>query len=626
MRGANEVKVGVVVVLALILMIGGYFYLRGLGLGADLYYLRLNGVASVAAGNDVRLQGVKVGQVQEVTLDPATQKPLLTLAVRRGTPPFQLMRNYQYAVQTSAIIGESYVDIRGPYSASAPSYKPNDRSQVIIGQAAPGFETVSDEATTLIRDFRTTLSKFNVTIDRVNNGILSPNNQKLLARTLTGVAQLSERAGQTFGPQGVKLSFGDPRAQRALNETLSNAALAAQQANLAARNIRSLITSFNGIVGENRGQIRQILGNLNNMARNVAGLTQSLTFIVQQGGLKENTRATFTALRRAAENVEATTSGFKTIATDTTTQKNLRDTLTSLRETTEALRDTAQSVKAIASDPATQNQVKGILSSLNTTASTLQSTMQTLSDTASGLKGSLTETANNIRDTTTNLKGSLTDTANNIRDTTAGLKNVVGDAQVQADLKALPAELRRTLEATTATAERVNSLLGGGRNRRRTTPTGTGNGGKPATKPRAQTPSGLDFTFRRFTNFSGKPRTGEDIEERNYGDLTFNSEFFGSPFRLGLANIGDGSDLTLQTGTFIGQSTALRYGLYRSKLGAGAEYRKGRFSLEGNLWNPNDTSYNAYFGFQVTRNLEILAGRESIRGSRTNAVGIRVRP
>jgi hypothetical protein len=360
----------------------------------------------------------------------------------------------------------------------------------------------------------------------------------------------------------------------------------------------------------------------------VSGLTQSLTFIVQKGGLKENTKATFDALRHAAQNVEATTAGFKTLASDPTTQKSLRSTLVSLQQTTEALRDTAQAVKSVATDPATQNQVKGILASLNTTASTLQATTETLRDTTAGLKGSLTATAENIRDTTAGLKGSLTATAENIRDTTAGLKNVVGDAQVQSDLKAIPAELRRTLVATSATAERINSLLGG-RTRKATTKEPTDGKDTPAaqtTKPRAQAPSGLSFTYRHFGDFSGDPREGADIEGHDYGDIDFNTELLGGPFRIGLANIGEGSDLTLQTGRFIGKNAALRYGLYRSKLGAGAEYRTGRFSLEGNLWDPNHSSYNAYLGFQVTPNFEILAGRESIRGTHTNALGIRVRP
>ena len=634
MRVANEIRVGIVVVLALALLAAGYFFLRGVGLGADLYYMRLNGIASVATGNDVRLQGVKVGQVQEVTLDPDTQQPLLTLAIRRQKQRFQLMRNYRYAVQTSSIIGESYVDIRGPYTAGAQPYQPNDASQLITGQAAGGIDAVSGEAATLIRDFRATLNKFNVTIDRVNKGVLSYENQMRLARTLDGVTKLTESAGKTFGPQGVRLALGDPRAQRALNETLGNMALASQQANLAARNIHGMTSQLGGIVGENRGQVRQILGNLNNMAANVAGLTQSLSFIVQKGGLRENSKATFDALRRAAQNVEATTSGFKTIATDQASQKSLRDTLTSLRQTTEALRDTAQAVKAVATDPAAQNQVKGILASLNTTASTLQATTENLRDTTTQLKGSLTATAENIRDTTAGLKGSLMATADNIRDTTAGLKNVVGDAQVQADLKAIPAELRHTLEATSAAAERLNSLIGG-RTRKATTkalPGGAAPEGAPATptgqaaKARAQVPSGLSFTYRRFANRSGDPPYGEGIKGSNYGDVDFNTELLGGPFRIGLANIGEGTDLTLQSGTFIGKSAALRYGLYRSKLGAGAELRKGRFSLEGNLWNPNNTSYNAYLGFQVTPNFEIRAGRESIRGTRTNALGIRVRP
>src|SRR5688572_19511704 len=102
MQGANEARVGIVVVAALALMVAGYFFLRGFGLGADLYYLRLSGAANIAEGNDVRLQGVKVGQVQDVTLDRDTQKPLLTLAVRRQDPPFELRRNYRYTVTASA--------------------------------------------------------------------------------------------------------------------------------------------------------------------------------------------------------------------------------------------------------------------------------------------------------------------------------------------------------------------------------------------------------------------------------------------------------------------------------------------------------------------------------------------
>jgi hypothetical protein len=71
---------------------------------------------------------------------------------------------------------------------------------------------------------------------------------------------------------------------------------------------------------------------------------------------------------------------------------------------------------------------------------------------------------------------------------------------------------------------------------------------------------------------------------------------------------------------------ALRYGIYRSQLGAGVEFRKGRFFAEGNAWNLNNGSYNAIAGVRVTPQVEVFAGRESIRGVRANSVGVRLRP
>jgi hypothetical protein len=229
-----------------------------------------------------------------------------------------------------------------------------------------------------------------------------------------------------------------------------------------------------------------------------------------------------------------------------------------------------------------------------------------------------------------------------LRDASSGLNKVINDPQVQSSLKGTAVELQGTLSATRAAAERINALLGGRRTRRTSTSTdsnggagadtGDGTGGRgnkkgDTTKEQAYSapPGGVDFTFRHLNN-RGRSNSDDRLRGRNFGDLTFNAGFFGGPFRAGLANIGEGTDVTLQTGTFLGKNTALRYGLYRSKLGVGAEYRAGRFSLEGNLWDPNHGSANAYLGFQITPKVEIIAGREHIRDMRTNAIGVRLRP
>lgn len=588
MRGSNEAKVGVVVVSALVLLVGGYAWLRGIGLGGEHYYLRLNGAANITVGNDVRLQGVKIGQIKKVTLDPVTQKPLLTLALDRSNPPFQLAKNYIYSVRQGSLVGENYVDIRGKFTPGMQLYVANDPSQVIQGNGAVAItdvtQQVSDQIGVLSKDFRATLQNLNVTLDRINKGVLNYDNQRKLATALDGVARLTNKASQGFGPQGVKISLGDENARNSLNSALRSSAAAAEQANYAARNINGLTRELGGVVQENKGQIRGLLNNLSAAAGNAAGLTQSLNFLIRDGGFKENSQIALNSLRKAAENVEAGTAGFRSLATDQTAQKDLRDTLAALRVTTETLRDTVGVVNKAIADPTNQNQLKTTLGVLSDTATSLQTTMK------------------------------------NFAEISGGLKNTLGDPALQNNLKASAENLAGTLAATRAAAERVNGLLGG-RKPRATSDPGAANSGSTENGAKtviSEIPTGMDFTYRRFVS--------NGVSPRNFGDVNFGIELFGAPFRLGLSDIGDGTDLTLQSGRYLGKNAAIRYGVYRSKLGAGAQYSAGRFNLEANAWDLNRRSYNLYGGLELTPQVELLVGREHIGNMRTNAIGVRLRP
>ncbi len=591
MKAGQEIRVGMVVVVALAIVLGGYFALRGVGWGSQQYFLRLNGAALIAEGNDVRLQGVKVGVVQSVSLDPATQQPLLTIAVKQNDPQFSLYPSYKYSVRPSGIIGENYVDIQGKPTSGDIAYKANDSSQVIPAAASAGLLAAGDK---VAQDVQATLKNLNVTLDRINKGVLSYDNQVKLAKALEGVAKLTTEASKTFGPGGAKIRFGDPQAQRALNATFINAAIAANEAAMTARDVRKLTAAAGGVlrqtggvmeqaggvIGDNRKQLNSLLTNLDRTVTNAAGTIESVNFILKNSDMENSAKEISGSLTRAAKNVEDTTAAFKGLG-DEKTQEDLRATVSALRASTEALRDTTNSVKKLLADDTSQGQMKGTMTALNTTANT------------------------------------LAETTANLRDATAGIKNVLGDQKVQDDFKAIPAELRRTLEATTSTAERINGLLGG-RRRNREVQQGSGGGEESAgvNQRTGSLMSGFDFTARHLT----------EGREKNFGDLRFQTELFGGPFRVGLDEIGEGTNFTLQTGKYLGENAALRYGLYRSKLGVGAEYRTGRFSLEGNLYDPNERSWNVYGGLQISRSLELLIGREKRGDVRSNAIGVRLRP
>ena len=604
MRFGNEARVGFVVILALALALTGYFFLRGVGVGADLYTIRLNGAGAIAKGNDVLLQGIKVGIVREVGLDPATQRPLVTIAIQKSNPPFKLLKSYRYAVQPSGIIGENYVDIRGEYKPDVELYAANTSEQ-IPGIASPGIAGLTDSATQISGQLSKTLQKVNVTIDRVNKGVLSYENQVKLARTLDSVAKLTTSAGRAFSPQ----------TQRQLAQALANANRASAEGALAARNIRiategagstvsnlsrqanglanqasgvlnqanGIFRQGNGIIAENRGELKSLLSSFRVTANNAAGLTRSLTFLVRDSKITENSQILFGSLRRTAENVEASSAAFRKLSDDPELAQTLRTTLTSLRTSTESLSNIARSIEGLIGDETSQAQLKSTLRTFSETATTLQATTQ------------------------------------NLLVVTEGFKNIVSDPQLQSSLKAIPNELLGTLQATRATAERINGLLGGRKSRQNTDASGTPGSSSTTAAPAniASLDSGFSFTLRRLNDRDARGN-------RTFGDVDFRGELFGGPLRAGLANIGEGTDVTLQTGQFIGTNGALRYGVFRSKLGVGLDYQLGKLRFEGNVYDPNRRSYAVYGGYRLSPQVEVLVGAEKSPGVRGGSVGVRL--
>jgi len=566
MKAANEVRVGAVVLAAIALLVFGYIYFSGVGIGAQMYYVRLQQPANIAEGAEVRLQGVQIGVVHDVSLDTKTQKPLLVLAINRHSPSYQLRKNYSYTVTTASLLGEHYVDIHGPVTEDEAVYQPNDPSEIIIAKSSD-LGTVKDE---LVDGMRDTMKQLNITLSRINNGVLSGENQKNLTVALKGMAQLSKQASQGVGPNGFKVALGDQKAADALRLTLQNSAAAADSINRTSELATQLLA-------QNRQRTNSIFINLDKSAKQTADVMESLHFMLKNSGIEQNAPRTFAALREAAENVKVASESFKSFGSGDSV-KGIQQSLASLRESSDALRDATVSIKTLLTDATLQGQFKSTFMSLQQASASLEKTSE------------------------------------NINQASAGLKNVLGDAQLQEDLKASASELRNTLANTSAAAARVNQLLGGKTsNSSGTKSTSTEDKTKKKSSPDNRR-SGLDFTYRNLNN----------AEKHHYGDLTLNASLFGGPFRLGLSGIGDDNSLTLQTGNYLGDGGDIRYGLYRSKLGLGADYYWKRFSLEGNIYNPNDASWNAYLGLKLTPRVQVLLGQEKNGDVRSTALGVRL--
>lgn len=87
----NDVVVGAVIVLAVLLVIIGTMWLRGEVLGRDrvVVHARFREVGQVMEGNSVKLRGVPIGRVVDIRLEPGGRGVLVGLRIDRDTelPP-----------------------------------------------------------------------------------------------------------------------------------------------------------------------------------------------------------------------------------------------------------------------------------------------------------------------------------------------------------------------------------------------------------------------------------------------------------------------------------------------------------------------------------------------------------
>jgi phospholipid/cholesterol/gamma-HCH transport system substrate-binding protein len=84
MKARNEVTVGIVVILSLIIVVVGTVWLQGRGFGREETELRARfyEVGQLLEGNSVKVSGVPIGRVASIDLDPAAVGVIVTMRVR----------------------------------------------------------------------------------------------------------------------------------------------------------------------------------------------------------------------------------------------------------------------------------------------------------------------------------------------------------------------------------------------------------------------------------------------------------------------------------------------------------------------------------------------------------------
>lgn len=200
----------------------------------------------------------------------------------------------------------------------------------------------------------------------------------------------------------------------------------------------------------------------------------------------------------------------------------------------------------------------------------------------------------------------------NMNEASKGIKDIATDQEIKQNIKA-------TMKNAADASAEAKSLIGNlNQKLSRLKLPGfltSGNGTGPAYRPYTIPYEG--FAFDSLWNTT----EGDYRFDANY---TFGG-FGGSRdfYRVGAFNVGERTRLNLQMGKMLTNNTAVRGGLYASRLGIGADQWFGnRFLVSGDIFRPNDPQYDLRGVLNLGNGFGLYGGVSNVLGEQDVFTGI----
>lgn len=320
-RRINELKVGIFVLLAIILLIAVVFAIQGwwtTGRGYEIIILFPN-ASGLQAGAPVRLAGVEVGRVVDISLTPDV-KAQVKVKIRKGIAIYS-----NYAIKIAVpLFGERYVEIK----PVEPRGKRVARGEIVMGQVPISFEEMASDIQSLVGTLEKELSSFRettTTLLKEDVKIAIRQAQNLLSRATTAVDSIS-RLVETA--HKVLLASGDN-----IEQTTSY--------------LREAMGSLKDLFGESKENIVQAALNIrestSDLRRRLISISDQLEGIVQEirkasarsETIVGNIESASLSLEKTMANLESITADIKGLTGNKDFIQNIQESVKSAKEALE---------------------------------------------------------------------------------------------------------------------------------------------------------------------------------------------------------------------------------------------------------------------------------------------------
>jgi phospholipid/cholesterol/gamma-HCH transport system substrate-binding protein len=298
----EQVKVGLVVLVAVGILLATVFYMLNLGVGGQYveYRTYLKFAGGLEPGAPVRFGGLKVGRVKALRVAP--QDPSLieiSLSVRRGVP---VRSDSLAAVSQLGLLGENYIEIQPGRSSAritpggtVPSAETQDLNALLRRMNA-----VMEQVEPLVIDLRKNLNKVSAGLDTVTANVGDLTGDENRAH-LAGVLRQTDEMLAANRPRVDSLTADLQSASAKLEPLFSDLR------NTTAK-VDKLTADLNGVVAENRKEFQASIAQLSKTLDTTHQLVLQLNSLAatNSGNLDailENLRATSDSLKEFSETV-----------------------------------------------------------------------------------------------------------------------------------------------------------------------------------------------------------------------------------------------------------------------------------------------------------------------------------
>ncbi len=294
MRFANELKVGLAIVVSALIFLLGYQYLQDVPLlsGTNTYYSVLKNAEGLIAGNPVRLSGVKVGSIADVRYDPDTDSVHVDFKVSRDVPIYEGSR-----VEVAGIdaLGGLRLELElGP--PTGPVIVPGNRVRHTAGGDV--LADLSARAPELVDRTGSVLEGLDETLDSVAGMLNDPGSD--LRRSLNALRATAAALERTIEGESESISNILSNLEQITGSV--NEAVGGEEDSLAVAvaDLRTSLTSLKNMMGS----LEETTGRLDRITARIDSGEGTLGMLVNDPGL-------YVQLDSAAKNLNALLTDFR---------------------------------------------------------------------------------------------------------------------------------------------------------------------------------------------------------------------------------------------------------------------------------------------------------------------------